>query len=154
MKKIMDVLPRYIDIRNKNDSNNQECITVNALQNRFDVFVPQKDEKGANNVGRGITTPVFGNDEGPFISWIEKSLQAALPGMSAAIEDAKKAPVLKQDTTKSPEQKLAEEKKKIEQKKKSELEKKLAEQNAAKNAEKEKAQQEKKVNELVTSEKE
>jgi hypothetical protein len=89
MKKIMDVLPRYIDIRNKNDSNNQECITVNALQNRFDVFVPQKDEKGANNVGRGITTPVFGNDEGPFISWIEKSLQAALPGMSAAIEDAK-----------------------------------------------------------------
>ena len=89
MKKIMDVLPRYIDIRNKNDSNNQECITVNALQNRFDVFVPQKDEKGANNVGRGITTPVFGNDEGPFISWIEKSLQAALPGMSAAIEDAR-----------------------------------------------------------------
>ena len=89
MKKIMDVLPRYLDLRNKTDSNNQECITVNSLQNRFDVFVPQKDEKGANNVGRGITTPVFGNDEGPFISWIDKSLQAALPGMSAAIADAK-----------------------------------------------------------------
>ena len=72
--------------------------------------------------------------------------------INSAIEDAKKAPVLKQDTTKTPEQKLAEEKKKIEQKKKSELEKKLAEQNAAKNAEKEKAQQEKKVNELVTPE--
>ena len=85
---------------------------------------------------------------------IDTTLVDSVVGQTSfsAIEDAKKAPVLKQDTTKTPEQKLAEEKKKIEQKKKSELEKKLAEQNAAKNAEKEKAQQEKKVNELVTPE--
>ena len=38
--------------------------------------------------------------------------QTSFSAMNSAIEDAKKAPVLKQDTTKTPEQKLAEEKKK------------------------------------------
>ena len=98
----------------------------------------------------------YAEDNSPIDTTLVDSVvgQASFSAVNSAIEDAKKAPVLKQDTTKSPEQKLAEEKKKIEQKKKSELEKKLAEQNAAKNAEKEKAQQEKKVNELVTPEKE
>ena len=98
----------------------------------------------------------YAEDNAPIDTTLVDSVvgQASFSAVNSAIEDAKKAPVLKQDTTKSPEQKLAEEKKKIEEKKKSELEKKLAEQNAAKNADKEKAQQEKKVNELVTPEKE
>ena len=98
----------------------------------------------------------YAEDNAPIDTTLVDSVvgKTSFSAINSAIEDAKKAPVLKQDTTKSPEQKLAEEKKKIEQKKKSELEKKLAEQNAAKNAEKEKAQQEKKVNELVTPEKE
>ena len=96
----------------------------------------------------------YAEDNSPIDTTLVDSVvgQTSFSAVNSAIEDAKKAPVLKQDTTKTPEQKLAEEKKKIEQKKKSELEKKLAEQNAAKNAEKEKAQQEKKVNELVTPE--
>ena len=98
----------------------------------------------------------YAEDNAPIDTTLVDSVvgQTSFSVVNSAIEDAKKAPVLKQDTTKSPEQKLAVEKKKIEQKKKSELEKKLAEQNAAKNAEKEKVQQEKKVDELVTPEKE
>jgi len=38
--------------------------------------------------------------------------QTSFSAVNSAIEDAKKAPVLKQDTTKTPEQKLTEEKKK------------------------------------------
>ena len=96
----------------------------------------------------------YAEDNSPIDTTLVDSVvgKTSFSAINTAIEDAKKAPVLKQDTTKSPEQKLAVEKKKIEQKKKSELEKKLAEQNAAENAEKEKAQQEKKVNELVTPE--
>ena len=88
----------------------------------------------------------YAEDNAPIDTTLVDSVvgQTSFSAINSAIEDAKKAPVLKQDTTRTPEQKLAEEKKKIEQKKKSELEKKLAEQNAAKNAEKEKAQQEKK----------
>ena len=98
----------------------------------------------------------YAEDNAPIDTTLVDSVvgQTSFSAINSAIEDAKKAPVLIQDTAKTPEQKLTEEKKKIEQKKKSELEKKLLEQNAAKNAEKEKAQQEKKVNELVTPEKE
>ena len=98
----------------------------------------------------------YAEDNSPIDTTLVDSVvgQASFSAINSAIEDAKKAPVLKQDTTKSPEQKQEEEKKKIEQKKKSELDKKLLEQNAAKNAEKEKVQQEKKVNELITPEKE
>ena len=88
----------------------------------------------------------YAEDNAPIDTTLVDSVvgQTSFSAINSAIEDAKKAPVLIQDTAKTPEQKLTEEKKKIEQKKKSELEKKLAEQNAAKNAEKEKAQQEKK----------
>ena len=98
----------------------------------------------------------YAEDNAPIDTTLVDSVvgQTSFSAINSAIEDTKKAPVLKQDTAKTPEQKLAEEKKKIEQKKKSELDKKLLEQNAAKNAEKEKVQQEKKVNELITPEKE
>ena len=94
----------------------------------------------------------YAEDNSPIDTTLVDSVvgQASFSAVNSAIEDAKKAPVLKQDTAKTLEQKLAEEKKKIKQKKKSELEKKLAEQNAAKNADKEKDQKEKKVNDLVT----
>ena len=79
----------------------------------------------------------YAEDNAPIDTTLVDSVvgQTSFSAVNSAIEDAKKAPVLKQDTTKTPEQKLAE-------------------QNAAKNAEKEKAQQEKKVNELVAPEKE
>ena len=83
----------------------------------------------------------YAEDNSPIDTTLVDSVvgQTSFSTINSAIEDAKKAPVLKQDTTKSPEQKLAEEKKKIEQKKKSELEKKLAEQNAAKKCRKRKS---------------
>ena len=66
----------------------------------------------------------YAEDNSPIDTTLVDSVvgQASFSAVNSAIEDAKKAPVLKQDTTKSPEQKLAEEKRKIEQKKKSELE--------------------------------
>jgi hypothetical protein len=68
----------------------------------------------------------YAEDNAPIDTTLVDSVvgQTSFSAVNSAIEDAKKAPVLKQDTTKSPEQKLAEERKKIEQKKKSELEKK------------------------------
>ena len=61
----------------------------------------------------------YAEDNSPIDTTLVDSVvgQTSFSAVNSAIEDAKKAPVLKQDTTKTPEKKLAEEKKKIEQKK-------------------------------------
>lgn len=90
LKGCLDLLPDYIDIRDpKKDANNTETITVNRLGNRYDTHVPQKSEKDANGVGRGLTTPIFLIDEAPFQPNIAIMIGAAMPGLGAAIEDAR-----------------------------------------------------------------
>lgn len=56
----------------------------------------------------------YAEDNSPIDTTLVDSVvgQASFSAVNSAIEDAKKAPVLKQDTTKTPEQKLAEEKEK------------------------------------------
>lgn len=89
LKKIMALLPGYLDLRNSSDSNNTENITVNALQNRLDTAVGQSTISGAMNVARGFTVPIFGNDETGFTPNIKLSIEAALPGTTTAREIAK-----------------------------------------------------------------
>ena len=56
----------------------------------------------------------YAEDNAPIDTTLVDSVvgQTSFSAINSAIEDAKKAPVLIQDTTKTPEQKLAEEKKK------------------------------------------
>lgn len=90
LKGCLDLLPDYIDIRDtRTDANNTETITVNRVGNRYDTHVPQKSEKDANGVGRGLTTPIFLIDEAPFQPNIATMIGAAMPGLGAAIEDAR-----------------------------------------------------------------
>ena len=90
IKEMMEELPPYLFLKGPDDLNNTEEITINALSNRYSTHVPQASPKRADLMGRGLTTAVMHVDEGPFQENIEIALKAALPAMSAAIEDAKR----------------------------------------------------------------
>lgn len=86
IKEIMSDLPRYLDQRARDDSNNTEEITVNQLGNQYSSHVPQSSPKRAANLGRGLTTSIFHIDEPPFQPNIQYALPAALAAMGAATE--------------------------------------------------------------------
>ena len=91
LKAIFDLLPWYINPRDKSDSNNTENITINALQNRLDTVVGQTTLAGAMKVGRGLTVAILQVDELAFIPHIKESLETALAATGAARENAKAA---------------------------------------------------------------
>lgn len=88
LKNIMLDLPRYLDLRGRDDANNTEMITVNLRDNKYKAHVPQMQEKRAYNLGRGMTSPIFQIDEGPFQPNIAVALPAALAATTAAVTAA------------------------------------------------------------------
>jgi hypothetical protein len=90
LKDIAMELPRYLQQRTKNDSNNGEELTIGSLGNTYTTHVPQMSAKRALNMGRGLTSPIFHIDEPPFQPNIALALPAALAATGAAIDQAKK----------------------------------------------------------------
>lgn len=89
LKAIVEEWPHYLQLKRKDDTNNTETITVNALGNRYNTHVPQASAKRALNMGRGLTTAIMHNDEAPFQANIALSLPAALAATGAAVDRAK-----------------------------------------------------------------
>jgi len=89
MKSIIADLPKYLQLKHPDDANNTEEITVMANGNRYKTHVPQMSEKRAINMGRGLTSPIFQIDEGPFQPNIKIALPAALAATGAAVDRAK-----------------------------------------------------------------
>lgn len=90
LKKIRDLLPAYLVPKTKKDTDNQDELTCYAYGNRYRTGVAQSSETAANNLGRGMTSPVTHIDEGPFISWIGVTLPALLASGNAARAEAKR----------------------------------------------------------------
>lgn len=89
MKGIRDEFPKWLYLPRSDDANNQKELTCNALGNAYITGVARSSESAANNLGRGITTPIIQFDEGPFITWIGKTVQAALAaGTKARVQAA------------------------------------------------------------------
>jgi hypothetical protein len=88
LKKIRDLIPPYLFVKRKDDSDNQHELTCRALGNVYGTGVAQNSESAANNLGRGLTSPNAHVDEGPFIKYIDITLPAALAAGSAAREEA------------------------------------------------------------------
>lgn len=90
LKKMRGLLPPYLNFHQKGvDSDNLTELTCKALENIYNTNVAQKDERSANNLGRGLTTPITHIDEGPFISYISVTLPAALAAGGASREEAR-----------------------------------------------------------------
>ncbi len=90
LKKMVHLLPALLKQRHPDDTNNQSEVTNYSRQNKYLTAVAQASEPAANNVGRGLTSPTLHVDEGPFISWIETTLPAALASGTAAREEARR----------------------------------------------------------------
>lgn len=88
LKKIRDYLPPYLVNLTTRDSDNQTDLTCKAKDNAYLTGVGQTSESAANNLGRGLTSPVQHIDEGPFIRFIGTTIPAALASGTAAREEA------------------------------------------------------------------
>ncbi|WJJ55205.1 hypothetical protein [Xanthomonas phage RTH11] len=89
LKKIRDLLPNYLISISSDDADNQIELTYKIRKNSYMTAVAQNNEAGANNVGRGLTSPILHSDEGPFTSWIQVILPAALAAGTAARNEAR-----------------------------------------------------------------
>lgn len=83
-------LPPWLIVDDKTDANNTLMVTYNTRGNRYRTAVGQNSEDAALKTGRGATVPVIHCDEGPFISFIDITLAAALSATNAARAEAKK----------------------------------------------------------------
>lgn len=90
LKEMFDLLPSYLNPRNKKDTNNQEEISVNAYGNVYKTLIGQTTTQAAMNVGRGNTSENLIGDELGHIPNVEISLPALLPATMAARENAAK----------------------------------------------------------------
>jgi len=88
VKKIISLLPDWLNFRNKKDANNNEYIDIKIKDTKLNTNVSQMTETGAFKVGRGLTAPTVGIDEICFVSNLSITLSALLPSMDAARESA------------------------------------------------------------------
>lgn len=89
IKDIFGELPPYMNLRHpRNDSNNMEDITVNALGNSYKTHLPQGSEKAARNVGRGFSASINHADEVPFAPNSHISIPAMLSSANAVRDRA------------------------------------------------------------------
>ena len=90
VKSIFDLLPPYLNLINKRtDANNQETITVNANETRYNTLVPQAEITAAEKVGRGNTVEVRHCDEIAFCKNNFITIPTMGSAMNAAIKLAK-----------------------------------------------------------------
>lgn len=88
LKKLRALLPDYLIHKTKKDTDNQKEFTNYSQGNRLVVYIPQKDEDAANNLGRGLTVPHNHVDEIAFLKNVHISLGVMLAGGGAAREEA------------------------------------------------------------------
>lgn len=88
LKKLRTLLPSYLVNIVKKDTDNQKEFTNMSQGNRMVVYIPQKDEEAARNLGRGLTTPHSHTDEIAFLKNVHISLGVMLAGGGAAREEA------------------------------------------------------------------
>jgi len=85
---IMERIPDYLRFLTKKDIKNSERITVKELKNEITLYVGQKDKKAADNLGRGMTTPIVHIDEFAYVYNIHVTLPVLLAATTAASEEA------------------------------------------------------------------
>lgn len=91
IKRAESLSPIYLQWKHPKDADNQIQFDNNTNSVWLKTGVAQNNLQGADNLGRGFVVPVLVVDEGPFITFIEKTLQAALPVLSNAMAQAEES---------------------------------------------------------------
>ena len=90
LKSIRDYLPPYLMSFDKvKDKDNQEGLSYTALKTQYKTKVARADEAGANNLGRGNTTPSNHLDECPFCKNFHITYPALISATNKAADLAK-----------------------------------------------------------------
>lgn len=90
LRAIQDKLPYYLNFLTRNDSQNQETITVSKRSNRYLTTVCQADPEAADKIGRGNTIEIRHADEIAYCKNNHITLPVMGSAMNAAIADAKR----------------------------------------------------------------
>lgn len=90
IKRMIKLLPKYLDYRTKEDADNKEEITCKAHGNHYMTAIGQNNEIAAGNLGRGLTSAVKHVDEGPFMNFMKSVIGALLGSGNAARAEAKR----------------------------------------------------------------
>lgn len=89
LKAFREVLPPYLYVLTRDDTDNTEELTNLARKNFYKTAVGQKSLEGAENTGRGFTAPIMQCDEGPYVPNIHISLPVAMSAGTTARDIAK-----------------------------------------------------------------
>ncbi len=88
IKTYRDLLPDYLNPSSKRDVNNLIGMTCVSLGNRLYTAVSQNSKADADKIGRGFSCKTYIIDEGPYVDYLETSLNAMLPGGDAKQAEA------------------------------------------------------------------
>ncbi len=90
LKAIRALVPKYLTrFDQKRDSDNKEGLSCMMLNNRYRISIGQNNDISANNLGRGMTSPIIHGDEIPFIKYADIVVPALLKAGNAARDEAK-----------------------------------------------------------------
>lgn len=89
LKAIRDALPKYLVYKSKNDTDNKEGISHEALGNNYLTFIAQADKRSAEAQGRGQSLAIQQWDELAYYRNNELSYPSALATSDAAAEQAR-----------------------------------------------------------------
>lgn len=90
IKNMEGVLPDYLKMTRKSDPDNGEWLGVGYFNNTLKTHIGPASAEHADNVARGLTSPIFFIDEFPYIYNIETILPVALAAGGAARDAAKR----------------------------------------------------------------
>ena len=89
LKDIRDALPSYLYHKQSKDSDNKEGISYTVFKNKYQTYVAQSDESGADNLGRGMTIPTQHWDEIGMFKNIQITYPVALNSTNTAVDTAR-----------------------------------------------------------------
>ena len=89
LKSLRGLLPSYLNVTSKEDTNNKTDFGCMRWKNVLRMVVGRNSVEGANNTGRGLTSAVRLVDEGPFIPFIDLVIPAMLTAGNKAVDIAK-----------------------------------------------------------------
>jgi len=78
VRELISLTPKYLQLLSKKDIKNNERVTINALGNSMNLYVGRNDKKAADNLGRGMTSPIVRIDEFAYIYNIDITLPTLL----------------------------------------------------------------------------
>lgn len=78
VRDLIELIPSYLQLLSKKDIRNNERVTVSAVGNSLNLYIAKASRRLADNLGRGMSTPIISVDELGYLSNIDVTLPVLL----------------------------------------------------------------------------